>query len=505
MRFLRDGCARRRELHEIFHATTQSMRKDARKNTSEQNFALRPCIVFAPTVTSIAYRRSPLRETIWPQMFFCLFLLASCAAPAKIATIQKQTALDTLLSDTALASSFAGISVYDPVTKTFLYNYNSDKYFTPASNTKILTCYAAMKYLKHILPATKYYENDTAIYLIPTGDPTLLHPDFKDQPLIRMLQAEKKKIYITDRNWKDKELGSGWSWDDFNDDYMAERNAFPVYGNRIRFIQQTLKGMGMDTASSVSVYSDPEVNWKVRFVTDSNDGKFFVQRDRDTNIFHISQGSDGYKEQLVPFRVNGIRSSLELLRDTIGKEIRIIDHFTVADPLPKLIWSQPVDSVLKPMMYRSDNFFAEQFLLMVSEERLGVMSAPLIIDTLLKEDLADLPAKPLWVDGSGVSRYNLVTPRSFVALLEKMRVEFGMDRIRNIFAHGDTGTLKGYYNKGGDYLFAKTGTLTGVVALSGFLYTRTNRLLIFSVIVNNFKGSPRPIRRKVESFLESLR
>ena len=249
-----------------------------------------------------------------------------------------------------------------------------------------------MKYLKHILPATKYYENDTAIYLIPTGDPTLLHPDFKDQPLIRMLQAEKKKIYITDSNWKDKELGSGWSWDDFNDDYMAERNAFPVYGNRIRFIQQTLKGMGMDTASSVSVYSDPEVNWKVRFVTDSNDGKFFVQRDRDTNIFHVSQGSDGYKEQLVPFRVNGIRSSLELLRDTIGKEIRITDHFTVADPLPKLIWSQPVDSVLKPMMYRSDNFFAEQFLLMVSEERLGVMSAPLIIDTLLKKDLADLPA-----------------------------------------------------------------------------------------------------------------
>ena len=155
------------------------MRKDARKNTSEQYFALHPRIVFAPTVTSIAYRQGPLRKTIWPQMFFCLFVLASCAAPAKIATIQKQTALDTLLSDTTLASSFAGISVYDPVTKTFLYNYNSDKYFTPASNTKILTCYAAMKYLKHILPAAKYYENDTAIYLIPTGDPTLLHPDFK--------------------------------------------------------------------------------------------------------------------------------------------------------------------------------------------------------------------------------------------------------------------------------------------------------------------------------------
>ncbi|MGO8056226.1 hypothetical protein, partial [Rhizobium leguminosarum] len=64
------------------------------------------------------------------------------------------------------------------------------------------------------------------------------------------------------------------------------------------------------------------------------------------------------------------------------------------------IYSQKTDSVLKPMMHRSDNFFAEQLLLMVANERFGVLNEDKIIDTLLKSDLKDLPQKPAWADGS---------------------------------------------------------------------------------------------------------
>ena len=56
-----------------------------------------------------------------------------------------------------------------------------------------------------------------------------------------------------------------------------------------------------------------------------------------------------------------------------------------------------------------------------------------IIDTLLKTDFKDLPQKPRWVDGSGLSRYNLFTPQDFVAILNKMKNEFGMERIKVIF------------------------------------------------------------------------
>ena len=178
---------------------------------------------------------------------------------------------------------------------------------------------------------------------------------------------------------------------------------------------------------------------------------------------------------------------------------------SVTIPSWSTIHSQPTDSLLKPMMHRSDNFFAEQSLLMVSNEKLGIMNDARIIDTILKTDFADLPQKPRWVDGSGLSRYNLFSPRDFVAILDKMRTEFGMERIKTVFPTGNEGTLRNYYTKEEGYLFAKTGTLSGVVALSGYLYTKKNKLLLFSVLVNNHNGSATEVRRVVEQLIERIR
>jgi D-alanyl-D-alanine carboxypeptidase/D-alanyl-D-alanine-endopeptidase (penicillin-binding protein 4) len=166
--------------------------------------------------------------------------------------------------------------------------------------------------------------------------------------------------------------------------------------------------------------------------------------------------------------------------------------------------SQPTDSLLKPMMHRSDNFFAEQSLLMVSNRLLGVMNDEKIIDTLLKTDFKDLPQKPRWADGSGLSRYNLFSPKDFIFILNKMKNEFGLDRIRNILPTGNEGTLNNYYKAETGRLFAKTGSLSGVIALSGFLYTRKNKLVIFSVLVNNHNSSATAVRRAVEKFMENV-
>jgi D-alanyl-D-alanine carboxypeptidase/D-alanyl-D-alanine-endopeptidase (penicillin-binding protein 4) len=157
------------------------------------------------------------------------------------------------------------------------------------------------------------------------------------------------------------------------------------------------------------------------------------------------------------------------------------------------------------MMHRSDNFFAEQSLLMVSNERLGVMNDAKIIDTLLKTDFKDLPQKPRWVDGSGLSRYNLFTPQDFVAILNKMKNEFGMERIKVILPTGGEGTISSYYKADSNYIFVKTGTLSGVVALSGYLYTKNGKLLIFSTLINNHQASATAVRRSVERFLQGIR
>ena len=86
-----------------------------------------------------------------------------------------------------------------------------------------------------------------------------------------------------------------------------------------------------------------------------------------------------------------------------------------------------------------------------------------------------------------------------------MKNEFGINRMRDILPTGNEGTLNNYYKAEAGLLFAKTGSLSGVIALSGFLYTKKNKLLIFSVLVNNHNGSATAIRRSVEKFIETVR
>ncbi|MBL7698820.1 MAG: D-alanyl-D-alanine carboxypeptidase [Chitinophagaceae bacterium] len=427
----------------------------------------------------------------------CLLFVCSCVAQK---ATQKKSPLDDLLSDTTFRNAHIGVSVYDPATRKYLYSYQANKYFVPASNVKIATCYTVMKYLGHILPGVKYFENDTAIYLVPTGDPTFLHRDYKNQPVFDFLKKTNKRIFITDSNWKDKELGQGWSWDDYNDEYMVERNSFPVYGNTLKWVQEKVRSNAMSTEESFSIYSDPEVNWKVRFEPDSGTGKFKVTRDRLSNVFVITEGREPNKEVLVPFILNGLSSALELLPDTLGKKIEINNNFFLTDPQQHVVLSQPVDSVLRPMMYRSDNFFAEQLLLLASEAKTGVMNATAIIDTMVLR----LKNKPVWVDGSGLSRYNLFSPNTFIEILDSIRLEVGMDRVKEIFPTGDSGTLKGYYVADNGKIYAKTGSMSGVIALSGYLYGKGKRLLIFSVLVNNYNGLNRDARRRIEKFIKAL-
>jgi len=142
---------------------------------------------------------------------------------------------------------------------------------------------------------------------------------------------------------------------------------------------------------------------------------------------------------------------------------------------------------------------------MASNEHLGYMSDGKIIDTILRSDLKDIPQKPRWVDGSGLSRYNLFTPQSFVYILNKMKNEFGWERLKNILPTGGAGTLSSYYKKEAGFIYAKTGTLSNNCALSGFLITKKGKLLVFSVLASNYQTGATPVRKAVEQFLTGIR
>lgn len=80
-----------------------------------------------------------------------------------------------------------------------------------------------------------------------------------------------------------------------------------------------------------------------------------------------------------------------------------------------------------------------------------------------------------------------------------------MDRIKEIFPTGGEGTLTNYYVGAKGLLYAKTGSLSGVICISGFLQTNRGSQLTFSILVNNHRAAAGDVRRAVESLLEEIR
>lgn len=469
-----------------------------------------------------------------------IYSLVSCSPAHQISRSAKKV----VLQNHGLKTAHVGISIYEPAGGKYLYNYQGDHYFVPASNTKIPTCFAAMKYLGDSLVGLmigipeELSLNENTLIIKPAGDPSFLHTDFSIHPafnyLYQKVVLEHRQPFFYLDSLQVERWGNGWSWNDYDQAYMAERSSLPIFGNTItirlrdsneRFLMPAggMYGIAKPFYTG-SHYFDSVVNSSAMIREDElkkKDPLVSIYRTIDQNNFLIEKQSAPFKTREFPFVTHGSLTAVSILSDSLGKEFKFIypsqikGTYSWASPAPdraqvtikrwQKIHSQPTDTLLKLMMHRSDNFFAEQSLLMAANEYLDQMDQSRMIDTLLKTDFRDLPQKPRWVDGSGLSRYNLFSPRDLVMILDKMRSSFGMERLKSIFATGNEGTLTNYYKSSQGYIFAKTGTLSGVVAISGYLYSRKNRLLIFSVLVNNHQTSATEVRRAIEKFIEGVR
>ena len=127
-------------------------------------------------------------------------------------------------------NQFTGIYIYDVTANKIVYNYNGNKYFTPASNTKIFTLFTGLEFLSDSIPAFKYAVDADTITIQGTGDPAFLHSFFKDSTALKMAN-NYKKVNLIVNNIIDKKYAPGWAWEDFDSYFSPERSAFPMYGN----------------------------------------------------------------------------------------------------------------------------------------------------------------------------------------------------------------------------------------------------------------------------------
>ena len=398
---------------------------------------------------------------------------------------QKKELIDQHLNSDFYSTQFTGFYLYDPITKEELYNYNGNQFFIPASNTKIFTLYTAMKMLNDSIPAFKYQLINDELHVQGTGDPTFLHPKYKNTRAVDFLKNNGSKLIFHWNNFDEESFLPGWTWDDFRKNYSPERSQFPIHENLVSI-----------SKNGNSIKTFPTYFEELTEIREMPEPRSFYD-----NKFYISNKKRSAK---VPFIVNEtvIEKSLSQI---LGKPVDMVKSPMTREA--KVFYSQKSDDVYREMMENSDNFLAEHLLILASSTLPGKLSAAEIIAYAKQNLLKELKQQPEWFDGSGLSRYNLFTPQSFSQVLEKMYNEFPEERLFSIFPiGGKTGTIKNRYRDTMQpYIYAKTGTLSNNVTLSGYLKTKSGRTLIFSLMNNNSVKNLSWIRNENEKLLRIVR
>jgi serine-type D-Ala-D-Ala carboxypeptidase/endopeptidase (penicillin-binding protein 4) len=426
----------------------------------------------------------------WPNVLGYIFLgcgLISCTP------VFQKTLTSSFKNAETVFQDHRGFALYDLEANKMVYEYKADKYFTPASNIKILTLYACLVILGDSIPALRYIEKDDSLIIWGTGDPTFLNKNvFSSSAAYNFLKNSPKPIYLSTSNFFTERYGPGWGWDDYNGGYQPEKSPLPLYGNVVTA-----------TLNENELMIQPARFAAFLSVKESKENATITREEFKNRFIFYPSAKTKAKEFEIPFTTNDSILSI-LLKDTLHRDITQVENDFNQDK--KTIFSVPADSVYKVMMQDSDNFLAEQLLLVCA----GVISDSLKPETAIRfvqsTHLADLPDKIKWADGSGLSRYNLSTPRNTIRLWEKINDAMPSPQLFPLLATGGVnGTVKNWYKAETPYIFGKTGTLANNHSLSGYLITKSGKTLIFSFMNSNYLVSHSDIRRNMQNILEYIR
>ena len=434
--------------------------------------------------------------------------------------------LDSLLAASpVLAQHQVGLSLAYADSARPFYGYQEAKYFTPASTMKLFSFYAGLHLLTDSLPSLRSFSRNDTLFFQGTGDPTLLHGDVPSRRAFNFLlhRPEHNLAYCAIACVAP--FGPSWTWDDYGYYFQPERTAFPIYGNTVRFYAMpptppAPARAGGAAAVRPAVPAQSRIRVLPRFfaplvgpagpdlLTPGLDDDTHVIRALHENRFSVLPTTKKWVDE-TPF----VTSSGLMLR-LLGDTLRRATTGAVWRPRPGLdsirtLSGLRVDSLYRRMLRVSDNFLAEQLLLMCSTKigRHDSLSTGRVIRYARKNLLAGLPDPVFWVDGSGLSRLNLVTPRTLTALLLKLHQEVPERRLLSLLAAGGgQGTLRRrYHDAAGPWVWGKTGTLSNNLNVCGYLRTKSGRLVAFAFLNNNHVIDSGDMRNEVERVLRQVR
>lgn len=420
--------------------------------------------------------------------------------------------VNTMMTDPVLKNATWGFVVYDPKTKKIISSYNENTPLVPASTTKLLTTETAMsmlgenyRWMTQLEYSGEIDENGTLngnLYIVGSGDPSLgtnkagawsykdIVSDFAGGMTREGIKKVNGDIIIQTALFKGNisALPENVVWLENNNYYLPVGTTKEINPANERLIVK--KSMN-PAADKKFFYVSPYVN------------KMVYAEKYDGNGTLTTKLPDA-----PAFLANSFRASL--VKSGVAVTGKVIPKMTDASPELRKMISVYKSPTLGDIIYytnqRSDNSLAEALLKTVGFQKMGDQtseSGRIVVNNHLKDIEFDLEGLN-YIDGSGLSRSNHVTPISQVKFLTSLMDEkFYKTYFNSLPIGGQSGTLKGMFvGEGNGQVFAKTGTLNKVKTLAGYLKTNSGRTLVFSLMVNNYAGSVGQVKSKMETILK---
>ncbi len=422
---------------------------------------------------------------------FAFLFLASCSVHK---FDHEKWLLAQLKSKKALSTGITGVCVIEAESGKPLCGLNADRFFVPASNVKIISLWAVLTTMKDTLPFLRYSLTDSTLHLWGTANPAFLHPYFNSEKVLQQLRsmAIGKKVFLSQYHARLSRFGPGWMWDDYAGYYQPELSSFPVHGNAL-FIQKDSSGLTIMPSGILkdTLYSGQQKT---------------VGRPEWTNRFILPTALDTiatFYQEIPYFNADSVNRSLL----AVHLNQAVFECTTPIAPDAKPLYGIETDTVCRRMMQVSDNMLADHLLLGCGMQLADTLDLEAAITMLSKRFPAQWPHLPVWVDGSGLSRYNLFTPWQMVSVLGNMYHTFPHGRLMSLFAKGgQSGTLRKLFaNEQQPYVFGKSGSMSGVYNLSGYLRARSGKWLVFSIMSNNICLSVADARTETAELIEAIR
>ena len=454
-----------------------------------------------------------------------LIAFLSCTPPKSLFNIGGSPTLIRKINTIIEAAGIdlnMGIKIVSLNDNKTLYAYNSQKLLMPASTNKLYTCAAALHFLKNDYKfQTKILKNKKNIVLKGGGD-----PDFKIEELDSLAMIVSKNISTIDTLFFDDTMidsmnyGEGWMWDEGPWWYAAPIGGLSVNDNCIDFYVKPGK---LGNACEIDYYpktSYIKIENRSRTVKDTIDfQKLKIERDwvSNKNIFTITgeildtTGSDTLYRNIYDPSLFTATIFKELLEDN-GSRVRYLSKEPQDLKRYNTIASHLSDSLLisaSNLMNESDNLTAELFVKLIGamDTIPGTWSTGIdSIKSFLSSEVAIDTSKIRIADGSGVSRYTLTNSDQLVSLLSWVyKSEYKNDFISTLPGGGwPKSTLEKRLVDEGGKVRAKTGGLSGVRNLAGYIESSKYGPVAFSILMNGYIGSSRDYRHVQNQIVKLL-